>query len=239
MSFQCIPPPPPSTPPPFIGYAVQKLPLLEQALKDEKAKNLNLEQKIKSLESTLETTESRFKIIREDFSQNLTPIPIFESETDVVEGNCPFCEARAPYMPPGGETCWTLTQNMQEWLTITMDDLEDARSRLSKTTVCPESVEAMNAIQKCVTSYLKIFRGFHGIGRSGHRVVFPECIVSRVRQEWPRGFNNAHFEGVEQVLNPADHSSGEESDYDPSDSDTDDFEFILEDDSDDIMGNFV
>ena len=59
---------------------------------------MNLEQKIKFLESTLETTKSRFKIIRENFSQNLTPIPVFESESDVVEGNYPFCEDRAPYI---------------------------------------------------------------------------------------------------------------------------------------------
>ena len=61
-------------------------------------------------------------------------------------------------MHSGEEPCWTLTQNMQEWLIITMDDLEDARSRLS--TLCPESLEAMNAIQKCVTSHSKFFEGF-------------------------------------------------------------------------------
>ena len=49
------------------------------------------------------------------------------------------------------------------------------------------------SFMKCMYFHSKLFtyRGLWGIG--GPRVTHPECIVARIRKEWPQGFSSEEY----------------------------------------------
>ena len=168
-------------------YKKMQRELRKQKLEQQKAQRKLKNQKIKS-----DRLEKKYKAMRCNLEKNEPRVPIIK-DVPRKRGLCPFCAARAPYMP-SGYACWIRTPAFQDWITLTEENREDARSRLSKTTDCPETIEDCSDTQKRCISYLKVFRYWYDKGQSGVRIPHPACVVGKIRKTFPEGFNGVEFD---------------------------------------------
>jgi len=150
----------------------------QSELKKEKVKNTRLKAKYQAMRKKARTQTPKVPLVK---------------EVPRSRGVCPFCEARAPYMPPN-HPCWIRTPDFQNWINLTEADREDARERLSVNTVCPESLEECSDKQKRLICYLKVFRFFYEYGEKGNQIPHPTCIVMKIRKTWPEGWEDLEFD---------------------------------------------
>ena len=191
-----------------IAKLEETLLLKDKQISDLQSENNDLRKKIKETELAADGLYKNLK-------SRVPKTKVIDDSEDFSIQMCPFCINRAPYMPPTGERCWTLTANMQAWLNLDQTAFEDALPRLSIETEPPESLNTLNNPQKRCCSYLKTYRDLYGYG--GPRVFFPECIIARIRQEWPKNFDGAEYDQIQEDnenQNVDEPSENEEEDLD-------------------------
>jgi hypothetical protein len=116
---------------------------------------------------------------------------------------CCFCMKRVLGVPKN-YPCWTLSAKMNQWLEVNEDDFKKAIRRLNGDTdrygEPPQDFEEFQTeatdSQIRLTLYYKVFRYFHDKGEAGKRVFLPECIVMKIRNEFPEGRSDFDFDEI-------------------------------------------
>ena len=177
---------------------------LIKKIKEEKQqlqkKQNNLEKQNKSLKRKIKDLNCNVNAISNKLHENDSTIFIPAKRRKLNENKnipatpiCFECKRHATKSPPGGQTCWSKTSKMQEFLILTEADFKDAKYRLSKYPEkysIPTCLDELDNPQSKITSYLKIFRFFHDQGKVGERKKLPCCMVDVVRQKWPVEIDN-------------------------------------------------